>query len=537
MKALLLTLGHNSSAILVEDNQVKWGYETERWTQKKSDSTFPQAVLEGMKVKANDIDIVYATHWAPDGKLSSMSAKHWDPSVFDGRPVRSLNPFNVTHHDTHMAAAMLYAGKDFPRKGSIGVVVDGFGTMGEHFSIYDLGVATEPVLLKRYHGYDTSLGLWYQYATAFMGMKMHEDEYKLLGYEVHVTEDQARSLDISAAVTGNDWLDRMHKSVYGSAYDPAYNVDALPAVKNLIFSHLTKFCVDNGINDPSSYEGRSLIAYYVQAVLEHVVLGVISEYDPTNVLCSGGVFYNVKLNKTIIDNTDGLVCVYPLAGDQGNALGLYAMDNPEFEFPADLNWGVRELKQPGHVPNMFFCKEENAYQVISVILKKVGFVNVVRGGMEFGPRAMCNTSTLVVPKLENVHRINTANGRNTVMPMAPVMTREQYENLFLGTDRVWKSEQHMIVAMQYKEQPPQHLLGCAHQYSQPYPHFTGRPQVIDKSDALMTRLLEDFGHPLINTSFNYHGKPIAFRVKDVIDNHMMQHANDFRFHTVVIKNA
>ena len=141
MKNLLLTLGHNSSAILIEDNKLIWGYETERITGVKSDSRFPQPVLDfvgGVKP-----DIVYATHWAPTGKLSDMSAKHWRPEVFDGVPVRTLS-VNRTHHDTHMYGAMCYAGPEFPLDRSFGIVVDGFGTMGEHLKHGDtIGVCTE----------------------------------------------------------------------------------------------------------------------------------------------------------------------------------------------------------------------------------------------------------------------------------------------------------------------------------------------------------------------------------------------------------
>ena len=51
-------------------------------------------------------------------------------------------------------------------------------------------------------------------------------------------------------------------------------------------------------------------------------------------------------------------------------------------------------------------------------LQKNEIVQVVSGNMEFGPRALCNTSTLSLPYVENVEIINSLNKRNTVMPMA-----------------------------------------------------------------------------------------------------------------------
>ena len=238
MKNLLLTLGHNSSAILIEDGVIQWGYETERISGVKSDSRFPMSFIEKLSnTDLRNIDIAYVTHWSPDGILNSLSHKHWDPTYFDGTPIRTLS-VDRTHHDTHMAAAITYAGPNFPKHKAYGLVIDGFGTLGEHFSIYDLS-GDKPILKERVHGYGTSLGLWYQYATAFMGLKMHEDEYKLLGYEAHLKDERLISrLRADATVYASMWLDTMHDSIYGSKYDPMYDVAALANLKSKIFDHL-----------------------------------------------------------------------------------------------------------------------------------------------------------------------------------------------------------------------------------------------------------------------------------------------------------
>jgi carbamoyltransferase len=534
MKSLLLTLGHNSSAIMVEDGKIKWGYETERISRQKSDSHFPEAVLSTMDVK--QVDEVYVTHWSPDGRLSSMSAKHWHPARFENTPIRTLS-VGLSHHDTHMHGAMCYAGNNFPYSaGTYGLVVDGFGTLGENLSVYNL-TSGKPILKQRVHGYGTSMGLWYQYATAFMSMKMHEDEYKILGYEAHVPEDLVAELNAAADVRASYILDQMHKSVYGSAYDPMYSLEALANIKNEIFTHLYNICAQFSVTDPSSQSGRIIIGYYVQAVLESVILTVVRSLNARNLILSGGVFYNVKLNKRIIDECEGLVCVYPLAGDQGNAIGLYYLDHPEFEFPSNLNWGHRTLRDPGNIPNMIFARsEEEAGMLIHRELAQgIGYINLVRGNMEFGPRAMCNTSTIAAPTRRCVQAINAANNRNTFMPMAPVMTRECYRQLFENTDKVWKSEAHMIVGLEYRETPMTHHLGIAHEYNVPHHHFTGRPQVVRSDDLLMDMLCTVHG-PLINTSFNFHGQPIALGMASIVDNHMMQYKRDPTIKTIVVQH-
>lgn len=539
MKALLLTLGHNSSAIMVQNKQLLWGYETERVSGTKSDSRFPAQVFEMMSRKScQNVDMVYVSHWSPDGQLSSMSGKHWDPTFFDGKPIRTLSA-DRSHHDAHIYGAMCYAGKRFPyEKGTYGVVVDGFGIFGEHLSVYDMSERT-PKLVKRIHGYQTSMGLWYQYATAFMGMKMHEDEYKILGYEAHIMDDagvNVEELDKAILQRTSQVLEDMQMSVYGSKFDPVYKLEALANVKAYIFDHLTDICRQFGVTDPADQRGRIVLGYYVQGVLENVVLNIVRSFNPRNLLLSGGCFYNVKLNKRLIDEVEGKICTYPLAGDQGNAIGLYYMDHPDFEFPDDLNWGKRVLHDVGAVQGLVVVKDEfQAHDIIARELSTTGFVNLVRGNMEFGPRAMCNTSTLALPTVDNVRKINDANNRNSFMPMAPVMTRGQYQSMFEKTERVWKSESHMIMGMEYKEYPLEQHLGIAHEYQRPHHHHTGRPQVIKPNDVLMERLLGTFG-PLINTSFNFHGMPIALGMSSVVQNHMMQYQRNNQFKTVVVSN-
>ena len=52
--ALAISLGHNSSAIAIRDGEILGGYEEERFTQVKSDSSFPIQSIKSISSKNLD---------------------------------------------------------------------------------------------------------------------------------------------------------------------------------------------------------------------------------------------------------------------------------------------------------------------------------------------------------------------------------------------------------------------------------------------------------------------------------------------------
>jgi carbamoyltransferase len=149
--------------------------------------------------------------------------------------------------------------------------------------------------------------------------------------------------------------------------------------------------------------------------------------------------------------------------------------------------------------------------------------------MEFGPRALCNTSTLALPTAENVDIINQLNERNTVMPFAPVILEENL-SMFEDSERIIGSLQYMIMTLDYKFDPSPELMGVMHKY--PMMHtYSGRPQVIPMSSTKPIRDiligLKTYTQALINTSLNVHGRPIVYSLADAID--------DFEFNLKVAK--
>lgn len=482
---LLLTLGHNSSAILVDGEKVLCGYEEERLSSVKSDSSFPvlsiKKILEFYPQAKILVDEVFVSHWFWSWDL--VENKYYRPKFikanFPKAKVTSVDYYN-THHDLHVKSMWNFLDGD---KSGLTVVADGFGNFGECLSIY-----LDGELKHRSYEVSKSLGIMYQYAIRYLGMKENQDEYKLLGYEQNVSE--AFKLQIADNIISVS--DVMYKSLtekVSMKKDMLAELDKAWNYWRVTFSE-----IDEGEQD------RAKIAYFVQQVLENTMMRIIKDYECKNIKVTGGVFYNVKLNNLILRYADKFEA-HPLAGDQGCALGF---TNVKYD---DLFWGIRFVS--------------NGIDVDKVIkdIETQGYSELFHGNMEFGPRALCNTTCLALPTSEMVEKINAQNGRDTVMPMAPVVTEEFMNKWFDDIEKVGKSKQFMIIAYDYKGMN-ENIKGAAHIDSD-RDIYTGRLQLA--TDPRIIEILNHFGGILINTSLNAHGQPIIY---DQSDFDMMRYIQD-----------
>lgn len=536
--SLAISLGHNSSAVLIDqDGNITGGYETERFNEIKSSSAFPTEpmfrLLDDNNLKPDDVD-VYIGHWFTSGELPSVTTKHCNWEIlqkFNG--VYSLSS-DFTHHDSHLESALVFAGEEF---GDCKIfVMDGFGTMGESISIY----TNTPFGYKlelRVFGYRNSLGLLYQYATDFMGMKMNNHEYKILAYEVHIDEIGVNkdSLDIDAQTYAREILQRIFEKKFEKDFDPLVNVSALLEVQTQIKKFLQDALTAANVDLNNLQHRRIATAYIVQQIVERVVLQLRKLFPSDNLLLVGGLFYNVKLNSMLCD-TAKKFCVMPIAGDQGAALGVYQYHLGNLKWPGHAFWGVRNLQDMQSNNGLIVVDyEDDALHHIESEIGRIGFVNLVRGAMEFGPRALCHTSTLALPTLDVTSIVNQVNNRTAEMPMAPVVTQKQAREIFKDVDKVHKSLEYMILTREYRSNLRAHeMLGAAHFYPDTAV-YTGRPQITN--DPLMKTLLNNHG-PLVNTSLNYHGVPIVFEEGSIVNTHNAQRANrpDLDIKTIVIRN-
>lgn len=537
MLALALSLGHNSSAVLIKDGEIINGYEEERFTGIKSESRFPSSAIDACLLDISGfVDTVFITHWSTYSNYLDMNDKHFDKyklnSILGPETTVESQDELFTHHDAHMEVARAYSGPETEYT----IVADGFGNFNEVLSIYK-----NDKLLYRSHGYGKSIGLLYQYTTAYLGMKMNQDEYKLLGYEAHILDvlsnypQTAGQLQIAANKISKKYLKELLDNKPGYELDSLLDTSALiktrKEVSKLWRKTLSKLGFKSG-KMSNIYDQRVIVSFILQWVVENILVNIIRIYNIKSVTLVGGIFYNVKLNKSIMDKVDK-ICVCPLAGDQGAGLGVYNKKMKNLVI-RDLCIGKRDLSNFESTSEYVSVVKSDleATTLITKYIKDGLIVNVIRGNMEFGPRALGNTSTLMKPTSENVQYINMCNGRSTIMPCAPItIDIDQFKDY----SKVIRTLDHMILTLEYSYKPEDNLRGAAHRHPIDN-YYTGRPQIINEDHYLYPVLFE-FG-TLVNTSFNVHGQPIIYSIEQLNFAIKYQQKNDVDniLRTIIVSN-
>jgi len=559
--ALMITLGHNSSAVFFNGIDKPVGYEEERLTLKKSDSSFPSSSINKIIENIDDSQLygarIFISHWFDNFDQSSFPDKYFNHFYINNlckkydMKIVNLSE-NFTHHDAHAYSSLAFILEKVERK-NLGdfhfLVADGFGNNEEVMSFYRYNTKTGKLELQsRYYDYMNSMGLMYQYACSYCGMKENQDEYKFLGYEAHILDyisrQQLRTIEELADTYIENYLKILgiFKQKKEKTHEGYIDVEALmtaESIFNIQFDNVMK-TLQSGSEEIINHLKRHIIGYYIQYCVENIMTKLISSLNVKNIVLSGGCFYNVKLNNAIKKTIEGDICVMPLSGDQGAAIGMYQKYIGDFKF-FDLCYGVRSLDHKVEDSRIMHFTEPNEFiSKVAQLINEDKVVNIIQGDLEFGPRALCNTSTLALPTKENVDYINMLNSRNTVMPMAPVLLEKNYIDLFrshLDRSRVIRSNEYMIITDDFNEDAVEHMeyRGVMHKYPKTT-NFSGRPQVISRcSQSNISSILENVNSLcVINTSFNTHGNPIVCSSVDAVIDFRKQKLKDVEQKTYLL---
>jgi carbamoyltransferase len=273
----------------------------------------------------------------------------------------------------------------------------------------------------------------------------------------------------------------------------------------------------------SDLEKRQNFSYTLQYFTEEIFLNFLNDlnrlYPDYKKLClSGGLFANVKLNQKIneLDWVDEIF-IHPAMGDEGLALGSgikKAVELGDIKLPFKLqnaSFGVNYDNDYIQSVSTSYDFEKIPYEA-NYVAKKIDEGKIIgwfKGKFEYGPRALGNRSIIVKATEKETHqKLNQRLGRYEIMPFAPSILYENFEDVF-GNPKSIYSAQFMTICYSTKEDWIEKIPSVLQKTDK-----TARPQVVSKtfnSDYydLIYEYYKISGIPLVlNTSFNLHNEPI-----------------------------
>ncbi|EHP88839.1 carbamoyltransferase C-terminal domain-containing protein [Methanotorris formicicus] len=477
--------GHNASASLIDNDKIIYAISEERFTRKKNQRGFPKNSIEHILKNANIGDIEAIA-------IGGIFRK--------GNRLRALKKFQEKmqiptlyfHH--HLCHASLYQLSNF--KECIVLTIDGGGDgLSATVSIANkngLEIIAQSDLID-------SVGDFYASITELLGFKPMEDEGKVMCLSSYDGSD-----DIDLKVIDYNPKTKSFKNYLG-----VIGYEATKALKKLI-----------GYDD--SFEFKVRVSKYAQRTLEDVVLKLIRSFvDETgieNVVFSGGVAQNVKLNMKV--NEIANLYIPPFMGDEGLSVGApllmkkcrIDLKNTYLGIEIDNDEIANKLESVKDKYKIRYLEEEEIPEVVGDLIANNKIVCICRGKMEFGPRALGNRSIIALPTKENAEKINKILKRSEFMPFAPTILYEHVDEYLENPTY----SPFMTMLFKVKEESREKINGVVHVDN------TTRPQTLKREVNptyydIINHVFESKGVPVVlNTSFNMHGEPIVGTVDDAL---------------------
>lgn len=523
---------HESACCLLQDGRLVAAAEEERFSRIKHDPRLPVAAfgfcLEAGGLTVADVDCI-AYYESPVKKLSRQlwagepvgapPGQPWLDALRPEREIREVLGFEgqilrFDHHQSHAASAFYFSG--FEQAAVL--TVDGVGEWAT--TTYGQGSGSELALFEEVE-FPHSLGLLYSTLTAYLGFRVNDGEYKVMGLAPYGTPrytDRLRQvllcqpggqyrLDLSYFdfLRGRRmWSDKLADLLEGPPRAPEAPVE--PRHQDL---------------------ARSL-----QLVLEEMLIEKVgylrTRVDTPNLCMAGGVALNCVANGRILrQGPFERLFVQPAAGDAGGCLGAAALAHVELcgERP-----GHGRLRHAYLGPR--FTVQQVAEQIGSLGVAALDFrgreadlleatvdrllagqvIGWFHGAMEFGPRALGARSLLADPRDPDMReRLNRlVKKREAFRPFAPsVLASEASQHFDLD-----HASEFMLETCAVRS--PLSLPAITHVDG------SARPQTVDperapRYAALLTAFHRRTGCPLlVNTSFNVQGEPIVCTPLDAL---------------------
>jgi len=529
---------HDSAAALLKDGHVIAAVEEERFSRKKFDDDFPhkaiQWCLDEAGITPNQIDSV-AFYDKPVLKFERLLdnyiavAPRGLHSFLDVIPKwihkrlwikndikKALKGFKgkiifPEHHLSHAAHAFYTS----PFVESAILTIDGVG----EWSTTSYGHASNnSVKITNDIRWPHSLGLFYSAFTYFLGFKVNEGEYKLMGLSSYGKPKYYDLIMDNLIDVKDDGSIHLNMEYFAFTYDKV--------MTSKKFSKL--FGIEPKTKDEKTLQIHFDIGASAQKVLEDVILKMVNHIHTKtkmkNLCIGGGVALNgVANHKILSEGPFENVHIPPSPGDAGSAVGaaqyLYYV---YYKNPKNMSSNTKLIQENVYVGpsysdeeiKLFLDSKNISYEYfegVTLLQKTAQLIadgNVVgwyQGKMEWGPRALGNRSILADPRRADMKDILNAKikHRESFRPFAPSIM-EEFTSEYFEMDI---PSPYMLMVAPVKK--PKEIPAVTHVDG------TGRLQTVSKeNNGLYYSLINEFykitGVPvIINTSMNVMGEPIV----------------------------
>jgi carbamoyltransferase len=565
---------HDAAAALLMDGQLVAAAEEERFTRKKHDSSFPQHAinfcLKHANITPNDLDYVvfyekpfvkferilqttlaqFPKSWGVfrESMVTWFDEKLWIKSKLQtGVGVPPNKILFVEHHLTHAASAMFCA----PYDEAAVITIDGVGewttaSMGRATAQWN-GQGQNHIDLTGELRFPHSLGLLYSAFTAYLGFRVNNGEYKVMGMAPYGSPNfiddvyKVVNVDNDGGLTLNMEYFSFHHSTQHTFNQRFVDLFGPPRAPESEFFTLTT----NPKKDHAHWDDAVAaqnqkyadIAASIQRVTEEIMLNMAGaahrQTGSKNLVMAGGVALNSVANGRIMrESPFENVFIQPAAGDSGGAIGaaLYA-NHVIFGHPRKFTmehayWGaeysasemVAAIKKGGFEYEEFDDDDKLLDQAVDTLLqsKVIGWY---RGRFEWGPRALGNRSIIADPRREEMKEIvNTKiKFREPFRPFAPVVIEDRAAEYFSSPnlDKQYPPR-YMLMVSDIPQDKWDKIQAVCH-------NGTGRLQSVRQEwNPGYYNLIKKFGEAtgvpvLLNTSYNLRGEPIVTTPENAIN--------------------
>lgn len=531
---------HDSAAAIIKDGRTVAAVEEERFTRKKFDDDYPKNAIDFCVEKAGitPLDIEHIVFYdksvlkferlldnyisvAPKGLYSFLDIipKWIHKRLWIKDEIKNhLKGFKgkiffPEHHLSH--AAYTFFTSSF--KDAAILTLDGVG----EWTTTSFGEAHgSDIKLTHDIRWPHSLGMFYSAFTYFLGFKVNEGEYKLMGLSAYGKPKYYDLILKELIDVKNDGSIYLNMKYFAFTYDKV--------MTNKKFSELFGIL-------PRKKDGKTEQIHYdigasAQVVLEEIILKMANYvYEKTkqkNLCLGGGVALNGVVNYRLLkEGPFENIHIPPSPGDAGSALGcaqfIYFSQlgkNREIETnfakrvkdniylgPSYENEEIKSFLESKVIDYKFLEKRSDLLPYTAKLISEENVVGWYQGRMEWGPRALGNRSILADPRNPEMKDIlnEKIKHRESFRPFAPSILEEHASDYF---ELDIPSPYMLLVA---KVKKPDKIPAVTHVDG------TGRVQTVSKeSNSLYYELISEFfkitGIPVVvNTSMNVKGEPIV----------------------------